>query len=59
MMCGMSGELTFSFIAGLPLALAALGYAQEMHRDQRRASDEAPFILHQLEVASLLLSLGL
>ncbi len=54
----MSGEPMFSFIAGLPLAGAALGYAQEMHRDQRRASDDAPFILHPLEVASLLLNTG-
>lgn len=54
----MSGKPTFSFIAGLPLAGAALRYAQEMHRDQRRASDEAPFILHPLEVASLLLNTG-
>jgi (p)ppGpp synthase/HD superfamily hydrolase len=50
--------LSFSFIAELPLAEAALAYAQEMHRGQRRSSDEAPFILHPLEVASLLHNTG-
>ena len=50
--------LSFSFICELPLAEAALAYAQEMHRGQRRSSDEAPFILHPLEVASLLHNTG-
>lgn len=55
----MSSEpIPFSFIAELPLAGAAFAYAQEMHRGQRRASDDAPFILHPLEVASLLHNTG-
>jgi (p)ppGpp synthase/HD superfamily hydrolase len=43
-----------TFVAGLPQARDALIFADELHRGQRRASDEAPFILHPLEVASLL-----
>lgn len=54
----MKSEPTFSFLEGMPLAVAALRYARDVHRDQRRASDEAPFILHPLEVASLLLNTG-
>lgn len=40
------------------MAREALSYARELHRGQRRASDEAPFILHPLEVASLLYNTG-
>jgi hypothetical protein len=47
-----------TFLNGLPLAQDALAYAQELHRGQRRASDEAPFILHPLEVAALLHTTG-
>ena len=43
-----------TFVAGLPLARDALAFADELHRGQRRSSDEAPFILHPLEVAALL-----
>ncbi|HUA04588.1 MAG TPA: HD domain-containing protein [Solirubrobacteraceae bacterium] len=43
-----------SFVVGLPLARDALAFADELHRGQRRSSDEAPFILHPLEVAALL-----
>lgn len=43
-----------TFLTELPLAQEALRYARELHRGQRRSSDEAPFILHPLEVASLL-----
>jgi hypothetical protein len=50
--------ITFSFIAALPLAQAALEYAQAAHSGQRRESDDAPFILHPLEVASLLYNTG-
>ncbi len=42
---------------GLAQTQAAIAYAQSMHADQRRA-DGAPFILHPLEVASLLLDAG-
>jgi (p)ppGpp synthase/HD superfamily hydrolase len=50
--------ITFSFIASLPLAQDALEYAQAAHRGQRRDSDDAPFILHPLEVAALLHNTG-
>lgn len=43
-----------SFVAGLPLAQDALAFADDLHRGQQRLSDEAPFILHPLEVAALL-----
>ena len=58
-MLGVAAEgMSFSFIAELPLAAAALGYAQQAHRGQRRDSDDAPFILHPLEVASMLRNTG-
>ena len=50
--------IEFSFTASLPLARQALAYAQDAHRGQRRDSDDAPFILHPLEVASLLHNTG-
>jgi (p)ppGpp synthase/HD superfamily hydrolase len=43
-----------TFVADLPLARDALAFAAELHHGQRRSSDEAPFILHPLEVAALL-----
>ncbi len=56
MMCAPRTEKVFvpSFVASLPLARDALAFADELHRGQRRSSDEAPFILHPLEVAALL-----
>jgi hypothetical protein len=47
-----------SFLADLPLARRALDYAQDQHAGQERASDHAPFIMHPLEVASLLHNTG-
>ena len=47
-----------TFLRELPLARAAFAFAREQHRCQRRESDEAPFILHPLEVASLLRNTG-
>ena len=47
-----------TFLTEMPLARDALLYAHELHRGQRRASDEAPFILHPLEVAALLYTAG-
>lgn len=41
-----------------PIALAALTYAGRMHAGQRRQVDGAPFILHPIEVASLLYRVG-
>lgn len=49
---------TPSFLIELPLARDALSFARELHRGQRRSSDEAPFILHPLEVAALLYTTG-
>jgi (p)ppGpp synthase/HD superfamily hydrolase len=47
-----------TFMADLPLARRALDYAREVHRGQHRDSDHAPFIVHPLEVASLLHNTG-
>jgi hypothetical protein len=46
-----------TFVKGLPQTRAAIGYAEHMHASQRRA-DGTPFILHPLEVASLLYHVG-
>jgi (p)ppGpp synthase/HD superfamily hydrolase len=43
-----------SFFRGLPLTQSAIEYAQSRHGDQRRDADGAPFLVHLLEVASLL-----
>lgn len=47
-----------SFIDDLDLARAAAVYAEELHEGQRRESDEAPFVLHPLEVGALLRNTG-
>jgi (p)ppGpp synthase/HD superfamily hydrolase len=43
-----------SFLSDLPLAHAAVEFAEDRHAGQRRPSDDAPFVVHPLEVASLL-----
>ena len=43
-----------SFVRELPLTRAALEFAKERHAGQRRDADDASFVLHPLEVASLL-----
>lgn len=43
-----------SLLADLPLALRAFEFAAEAHEGQRRAVDDAPFLVHPLEVAVLL-----
>lgn len=43
-----------SFANDLPLTQDAIAFAQERHGAQRRAADGAPFVLHPLEVSSLL-----
>ena len=43
-----------SFLGHLPLTRAAVGFALQRHMGQRRVGDEASFVLHPLEVASLL-----
>jgi hypothetical protein len=47
-----------SFIHGLPMTTAAVAFAKRAHAGQRRRVDGAPFIVHPLEVASLLCSAG-
>ena len=42
----------------LPITRVALCYAREAHAGQRRNADGAPFIVHPLEVASLLRHAG-
>jgi HD domain len=42
------------FVTGRPVARAALHWADTLHRGQRRAVDQAPFVLHPAEVAALL-----
>jgi len=46
------------FIHGLPKTNEAVAYARRAHDGQRRRVDGAPFILHPLEVASLLYYAG-
>jgi hypothetical protein len=43
-----------SFVEELPVTRRALEFAADRHRGQRREADDAPFILHPLEVAQLL-----
>jgi (p)ppGpp synthase/HD superfamily hydrolase len=43
-----------TFIDDLPITRRALEFAAARHTGQRRAADQAPFILHPLEVAQLL-----
>ena len=47
-------DSSLSFLRDLPLTQAALEFAQTRHAGQRRLSDGAPFVVHPLEVASLL-----
>ena len=54
----MSDPRIPAFVDGLPVTKVALGYAADVHRGQRREVDGAPFIVHPLEVASLLYFAG-
>ena len=47
-----------TFVQDRPLTLAALAFASRAHDGDTRDGDGAPFILHPLEVASLLSSCG-
>jgi guanosine-3',5'-bis(diphosphate) 3'-pyrophosphohydrolase len=47
-----------TFLQELPLARRAFTFARSAHREQRRGSDAAQFIIHPLEVASLLYNTG-
>jgi (p)ppGpp synthase/HD superfamily hydrolase len=46
------------FAKSLPKTRAAIAYAERMHDGQRRKVDGAPFIVHPVEVASLLHECG-
>jgi (p)ppGpp synthase/HD superfamily hydrolase len=54
----MSADEEPPFAAGRPLVRAALVWATNRHRGQTRAVDDAPFILHPVEVAALLSGRG-
>jgi (p)ppGpp synthase/HD superfamily hydrolase len=43
-----------SFARDLPLTRCALDFAEARHAGQRRVTDGAPFLMHPVEVASLL-----
>lgn len=47
-------EQRLSFLESLPLTQDAFLYAEERHGEQRREADGARFVLHLVEVASLL-----
>lgn len=47
-------DLDLTFLRDRPLTRAATGFARERHAGQRRKADRASFLLHPLEVASLL-----
>ena len=50
----LAGRGIPDLIAGLPKTRSAPAYAEQLHLGQRRGVDGAPFILHPIEVASLL-----
>ena len=54
----VDANLTSGFVRGLPESEAALEYARRLHDGQRRQVDGAPFIVHPLEVGSLLHEAG-
>jgi (p)ppGpp synthase/HD superfamily hydrolase len=47
-----------AFARELPRTRAALKFAHERHAGQRRETDDAPFVVHPIEVASLLHEAG-
>lgn len=54
----VDASLTPGFGRELPKTAAALAYARRLHEGQRRQVDGAPFIMHPLEVGSLLHAAG-
>ncbi len=54
----ISADRTPEFAAGLPKTQAALAYAEQLHASQRRPVDDAPFIVHPIEVGTLLYESG-
>jgi (p)ppGpp synthase/HD superfamily hydrolase len=51
-------EAHLSFLDGLPVAREAARFAAERHEGQRREADGASFVVHPMEVASLLARSG-
>jgi (p)ppGpp synthase/HD superfamily hydrolase len=51
-------EADLSFLDGLPVAREAARFATERHEGQRREADGASFVVHPMEVASLLARSG-
>jgi hypothetical protein len=54
----ISADHITEFASGLPKTTAALDYAAHLHHGQRRQVDGAPFIVHPIEVATLLYESG-
>jgi (p)ppGpp synthase/HD superfamily hydrolase len=54
----MAGEPGAEFAHGLRKTHAAVAYARRLHAGQLRQADGAPFIVHPLEVVSLLYEAG-
>jgi pyruvate kinase len=50
----LASDADLTFTRHLPLTHAAVEFARDRHAGQRRAADGAAFVLHPLEVASLL-----
>ena len=50
----LTSDADLTFTRHLPLTHAAVEFARDRHAGQRRAADGAAFVLHPLEVASLL-----
>src|SRR5215470_5687673 len=46
------------FVEGRPVVRAAYEWASELHATQLRDVDQAPYIVHPLEVAAMLVSRG-
>ena len=51
---GIASEKALSFTRDLPLSEAAVAFARQRHAGQARAGDQAPYVVHPLEAASLL-----
>jgi (p)ppGpp synthase/HD superfamily hydrolase len=55
----VSASRTVSLVrSGLHQTLTALAYAVEQHAGQKRDADGAPFVLHPIEVATMLADVG-
>jgi (p)ppGpp synthase/HD superfamily hydrolase len=51
---GEDWNLDLTFVRDLPLTREAIAFAHQHHDGQRRAADGAPFLIHPLEVASMI-----